>query len=253
MVNRVRRRGIEVLGRSADTAAAPCSRRFRARRILACSGFLLALALAACFPNALDEAGRRCDRERRCGEGFTCFEGFCARPEGLDAGPDNVLTHGGMEQVNGAGEPLGWQPLGGQLTTDTTVVHEGVRSARLFSPDGGERLGLLQTADAELRDTRPLQVWCARAWVRSTHPDGGHPVQLLLRERPIDGGAALAESDAGPVPVDARWTVLEQRYEARGADRLDVRLISVNPAEPQDMLWVDDVRLKRSPTEVCSW
>lgn len=186
-----------------------------------------------------------------------CFDGFCSRPEQVDAGPDNWLTNGGMEQVNDAGDPIGWRPLpaasGGDITTDTTFVHEGVRSVRLFSRDGGDQPGVQQTFAAELRNTKPFQVWCARAWVRSNSPDGGLGAQLFVRERPSDGGAVLGENTPTRVRVDTRWTLLEERYEAEGADRLDVRVTSLSRVRRQDQLWVDDVQLKRSATEVCAW
>lgn len=215
------------------------------------------LLLTACFPPPLDETGRRCDRDRPCGDGFVCFDGVCSRPEEIDAGPDNWLPNASFEQINDAGDPLFWRPLpassGGDITTDSTYVKDGMRSVRLFSRDGGEQPGVQQTFAAEIRNTTRGQVWCARAWVRSSSPDGGLAARLWIRERPADGGAVIGENTPGVVRVDTSWRLLEESYFAEGADRLDVRVTSNNRVRRQDQFWVDDVRLKRSVTQQCTW
>ncbi|MBK7857036.1 MAG: hypothetical protein IPJ65_00170 [Archangiaceae bacterium] len=218
------------------------------------------VVLWACFPPSLDESGRRCDEAqgRGCGSGYVCFDGLCSRPEDIDAGPDNWLTNGGFEKVNDAGSmPLLWRNLpvgqGGEIASDTTFVREGVRSVRLFSRDGGEQPGVMQTTAGEIRDTRFGQVWCARAWVRSTSTDGGLGAQLFLRERPDDGGVAVAENTPNRVRVSTEWTLLEERYVAEGAERLDVRVVNLGRVKKGELLWVDDVRLKRSASSSCTW
>ncbi|MBL8954180.1 MAG: hypothetical protein JNK82_25610, partial [Myxococcaceae bacterium] len=180
------------------------------------------LLLAACFPPPLDESGRRCDAERACGAGWVCFEGFCTLPEAVDAGPDNWLLNPSFEQVNDAGNPLFWRSMpaasGGEIITDTTYVHEGRRSVRLYSLDGGDQAGVMVTAANEVRPTVFGQVWCARAWVRSS-TDAGFLVGLYLRERIIDGGVTVGENTPNRVRVPASWTLFEERYVAEGADR----------------------------------
>ena len=46
---------------------------------------LPALLLASCFPQPLDESGRRCDEMHTCSSGFLCFDGVCLKPEDIDA------------------------------------------------------------------------------------------------------------------------------------------------------------------------
>lgn len=218
----------------------------------------LVLLPLACFPPPLDESGRRCDEAagRACGSGYVCFDGICSRPEDVDAGPQNWLENGGFEKVNDAGTlPLLWRdlPAGGDIASDTTTVHEGLRSVRLFSRDGGEQPGVMQTASGEVRNTRFGQVWCARAWARSNSADAGLSAQLFVRERPNDGGFTVAENTPARVPVGTAWTLIEERYVTEGAERLDVRIINVRPVRKTDVMWVDDVRLKRSATDTCSW
>ena len=213
------------------------------------------LAGAACFPPALDESGRRCDVNRACGTGYVCFDGLCTLPEAVDAGPDNWLLNGSFEEVNDAGNPLFWRSLppaqGGEIDSDTTVVRDGVRSVRVYSPDGGDQAGVMVTLANEVRQTVFGQVWCARAWVRSS-TDAGFLVGLYLRER-VDGGVTVAENTPNRIRVPAQWTLFEERYVAEGGDRLDVRVQHINRPGKQAQLWVDDVRLKRSATTECSW
>ncbi len=217
----------------------------------------LLLLATACFPPALDESGRKCDADRACGAGYVCFDGLCTTPEAIDAGPDNWLENGGFERINDAGDPLFWRALpaaqGGDLATDTTYVHEGLRSVRLFSPDGGDQPGVMVTTADEVRPTVFGQVWCARAWAR-TNSDTGHLVGLYLRERVIDGGVTVGENTPNRVRVPNQWTLLEERYVTEGSDRMDVRIQHLNRLSGKGpLLWVDDVRLKRSPTENCTW
>ena len=226
-------------------------------------GLLAVLALApvmaaACFPAALDESGRRCDKmDRPCGTGYVCFDGVCYLPSEVDAGPDNWLANGGFEQLSDSGFPLLWRALpasqGGDLVTDTQQVHEGERSVRLFSPDGGDLPGVMLTTAGEVRNTAFGQVWCARAWVRSNNAGGALGALLYIRERPNDGGATVGENTPFRARVTTEWTLLEERYVAEGAERMDVRITHLARIRKQDLLWVDDVRLKRSPTDQCTW
>jgi len=215
---------------------------------------LLAVAVS-CFPPPLDESGRRCATDRPCGSGYVCFEGICTLPERVDAGPDNWLQNGGFERINDAGDPLFWRAMpatsGGDLTTDTAFAFEGTRSVRLFSPDGGDQPGVLVTTSNEVLGTAFGQVWCARAWARSSS-DAGFPVRLFVRER-SSTGTIIGENTPTNVRVATQWTLLEERYQAEGADRMDVRVQHTNRIGKQALLWVDDVRLKRSATQECSW
>jgi hypothetical protein len=217
--------------------------------------FVLVLS---CFPPPLDEEGRMCDESagRGCASGYVCFDGLCR--EHPDAGPDNWLDNGGFERtVNDAGFfPQLWKAMpsnvGGEIASDTLDPYEGLRTVRVFSRDGGELAGVMQTLAGEIHDTRLGQVWCARAVVRS-NVDGGLLAQLFVRERPDDGGINVGENTPDRIRALADWSVIEERYVAEGAELLDVRVQNFNRMKKGEALWVDDVRLKRSATMTCSW
>jgi hypothetical protein len=215
---------------------------------------VLALLLAACFPPPLDESGRRCDVMHTCSSGFLCFDGVCLKPEDVDAGPDNWIDNGGFERLTDAGEPIGWRSLpaasGGDLDSSSTYHYEGVRSVRLFSPDGGDQPGVQQSA-ANVRNTVFGQIWCARAAARSNQ-DAGLIVRLFVRERD-DAGVVVGENTPNSPRAGPEWIVLEEKYSAEGAARMDVRVVNGNRIRKQDWLWVDDIRLKRSPNTECTW
>jgi hypothetical protein len=190
-----------------------------------------------------------------CSSGYLCFDGICTLPQEVDAGPDNWVDNGGFERINDAGDPVSWRPLppaqGGDLVSDSTYAVEGSRSVKLFSPDGGDLPGVQQLS-AAVRGTQAGQVWCARAWARSNSPDGGLGALLYVRERD-DAGTVIGENTPSRVRVPAEWTLLEEKYVAEGAARMDVRVTHLNRVRKVDLLWVDDIRLKRSPTSECSW
>jgi hypothetical protein len=216
---------------------------------------VLGVGAFACFPPPLDETGLLCDDTRPCDTGYLCFDGVCGRLGEIDAGPDNWIANPSFELFNDPGPaPLDWQRAGpGQATliADNARAHTGLRSARLSSADGGAPS--LLTNPPPVLGTQDQQVWCARAFVQSNSADGGILTALFVRERDDTGTVVNENTPARPsAPVD-QWLEVDERFICVGAARLDVRVAFGRASTPVDLLWVDDVQLKRSVDGTCVW
>lgn len=210
------------------------------------------LLLCACFPPELDETGKRCDpvAGRSCGEGYTCFDFICVATDAVDAGPDNWLPNPDFENLNDAGNLIGWHATAGAVEPDPVLAHQGKYSARLFSDDGGTPS--LITNVVPVKGTLKLQTWCAKAWVRTESvADAGINVALFIRERHDDGGTN--DSSPSRPKVYGVWVSMEESYVTEGAEKLDCRVTFNTKPKKNEQIWVDEIRLKRSATGVCSW
>lgn len=215
---------------------------------------LTLLLLAGCFPDPLDETGLSCDDTRACGPGYTCFDLHCFKIGEVDAGPSNWLPNPGFEDLTDAGQIALWAGRNGVMTPYTAFPRSGLRSARLYSLlDAGETPAL-QTQTVPVRDTLPGQTWCGLAWVRADTPnDAGVQVVLLFRERD-DAGTVIQQSTPTMKPlVGAGWINLQESVVTQGASRFDLRIAFNSKALPGQFIEVDDVALKRSATNQCSW
>ena len=67
------------------------------------------------------------------------------------------------------------------------------------------------------------------------------------------GGLNIDETEPQRERVGNEWKQITARHVAKGADRLDLRVQGASAFRKQDLLWVDDVRLKRSTTNTCTW
>jgi len=215
---------------------------------------LVALALMRCFPGDLDVIGLKCDANRSCGDGYTCFDDVCYKNGEVDAGPSNWLPNPGFEDLNDAGTNIAeWAGRTGKLQPYTTSPKSGLRAARIFSLlDGGETPSL-QTQVVPVHDTFPSDTWCGLAWVRADTPgDAGVQVSVFLRERD-DAGNQVSQNSAARVLVGAGWQVIEEKTSTLGAPNFDFRVQFVHPALPGQSVMVDDVALKHSPNTDCVW
>ncbi len=213
---------------------------------------VLALVFSGCFPQSLDETGKRCAAARPCGDGFTCFDLFCQPNGSIDAGPGNWLFNPDFELLNDAGRNLlGWRAANGDLEPSPLQPHEGNFSARLYSVDGGDVPSMVPLT-APVRNTLAGQTWCAQGWARTEFAgDAGVIVGLYIRERHDDGG--FNESTPARPRVFAQWVLLDELFVTEGAERLDVRVAFARQARRGEAVVVDQLRLKRSVDGVCRW
>jgi hypothetical protein len=220
--------------------------------------FAVACSAVACFPPALDDTGRRCDvvnlPPRNCDDGEICFRGVCGRVGEIDAGPENWLTNPSFEDLTDGGDIIGWhwQPTStGRLAiSDATVSHGGLRSVRLITKDGGDTPREL-TVPAPVSGTFPGEVWCATAWVRS-NLDAGVSAALIMREND-DAGMTVFQGEPDRPRVRTEWQQLQEEYQATGAATLDLRVTFGAIANRGEVLWFDEVTLKRIVSGHCTF
>jgi len=215
---------------------------------------LLVLALARCFPDALDVTGLPCDGMHGCGDGYTCSDDVCYRVGEIDAGLANWLPNPGFEEsLDGGNNIADWAVRNGKFAVYTVAPHSGLRSARMFSTmDGGESPALT-TQLVPVHDTFATDTWCGLAWVRADTPnDAGVQVSLFLRERD-DAGIQINQNTAQKVLATGAWQPIEEKLGTIGAPNLDFRVAFVKPALLGYSVDVDDVAMKRSPDTNCVW
>lgn len=206
---------------------------------------------AACLPEALDVAGKRCATDRPCGLGFLCIEGRCAtdaESRTSDAGrttdAGSRTTDGGSRSsnllVNGSFErgSEGWSTLTGvPVLPQALSVHEGAQALGV-QPAASGVMPTVPPVSSSQADT----LYCARAFVWGT----GAQVVLAILEGDSANPSSRFESPA--LTSSGKWSEIRAEGRARGGTPLTVELRTITTL---GTFLADDIELWISTGSSC--